>query len=451
MNKKFAITFVSLLALAALVLGACAPAASPTPVTIKETVPVQQTVVVQQTSVVEKLITPTPAPVEPVTITYYEFSSSPDHVKDMAQLVQDFEADHPNIKIDVQTAPFADYFTKLQTLIAGGQAPDVFEMNADNFVNYASKGLLLDVNPLAKADPNFNAKNYYEGANKAFTYNGMQLAMPTSFSTVVLFYNKDLFDKAGVAYPTNDWTWDDVMAAAKKLNDPAHKVWGMNSNIQFWEFFKKIAQNGCSIFNADYTQVTINDPACVQALETEISFLKAGVMPSDAQKGGVPDEQMFKAGQLAMDTNGIWQFAAFKDAPFNWDIVVEPGMKQKATHFFANSAAVFAATKHPQEAWEWVKFFTSDPRMAKIRIDTGWELPAINNADYVKDYLVQTPPANRQAVFDSLNYSVLVPVIARESELQDTITNMLNKVVLGQLTPQQGLDQVKPLIEKLLQ
>ncbi len=450
MNKKFAITFVSLLALAALLLGACGPAATPNTVTIRETVPVQQTVVVNQTQVVEKMITPTAAPAEPVTITYFEFSSSPDHVKDMAQLVQYFEADHPNIKVNVVSAPFADYFSKLQTLIAGGQAPDVFELNAENFVTYASKGLLLDVNPLAKADPNFNVKNYNAGANKAFTYNGMQLGMPTSFSTVVLFYNKDLFDKAGVAYPTNDWTWDDVMTAAKKLNDPAHKVWGMNSNIQFYEFFKKIAQNGCSIFNADYTQVTINAPECVQALETEISFLKAGVMPTDAQKGGVPDEQMFKAGQLAMDTNGIWQFAAFKDAPFKWDIVVEPGMKQKATHFFANAAAVFAATKHPQEAWEWVKFYTSDPRMAKIRIATGWELPAINNADYVKDYLTQTPPANRQAVFDSLNYVVLVPVIARESELQDAVTNVLNKVVLGQLTPQQGLDQVKPVIEKLL-
>src|SRR5512135_996121 len=125
MNKKFAIKFVTLLALAGLLLGACAPvpAAVPTAQTIRETVPVQQTVIVQQTSVVEKLITPTAAPVKPVTIVYYNFSSSPDHVKDLAQLVQDFEADHPNIKIDVQTAPFADYFTKLQTLIAGGLAP----------------------------------------------------------------------------------------------------------------------------------------------------------------------------------------------------------------------------------------------------------------------------------------------------------------------------------------
>jgi len=241
-----------------------------------------------------------------------------------------------------------------------------------------------------------------------------------------------------------------VMTAAKKLNDPANKVWGMNSNIQFYEFFKKAAQNNCSFFSPDMTKVTINSPECVQALDTMVSFIKAGVMPTDAQKGGVPDEQMFKAGQLAMDINGIWQFATFKDAPFKWDIALEPAMKQHATHFFADAVGVFSASKHPAEAWEWVKFFTSDPRAAQLRITSGWSLPALNNKDYVKDYLNQTPPASRQVVFDSLQYAVVQPVIVRESELIDLINSMLANVVLGKQTSKDALDQAVPAIEKLL-
>jgi multiple sugar transport system substrate-binding protein len=126
-------------------------------------------------------------------------------------------------------------------------------------------------------------------------------------------------------------------------------------------------------------------------------------------------------------------------------------MATKATHFFANAVSVFAATKHPQEAYEWAKFFTSDAKMAEIRVESGWELPALSNPEYFTNYLSQTPPANRQAVFDSLEFAVVPPVIARQSEMQDGVNKLLEQVMLDQLTPQEALDQAKTLIESLLQ
>jgi len=266
-----------------------------------------------------------------------------------------------------------------------------------------------------------------------------------------LFYNKDLFDNAGLAYPTADWTWEDAVAAAKQLTDSTKGVWGLHSGVQFWEFYKKAAQNNCKFFSDDKTQVLINSPECVQALQTMVDFVKTDkVMPSAAEMGGVSDGDLFMSGKLAMDVTGIWMFAAFKDAPFKWDITVEPGMATKATHFFANAASIFAAAKHPQEAYQWVQFFTSDPAMAKIRIDSGWELPALSNPAFFTDYLSQTPPSNRQAVFDSLQFAVVPPVIARQSEMQDGVGKLLDQVMLGQLTPQEALNQAKTLIEGLL-
>jgi len=144
-----------------------------------------------------------------------------------------------------------------------------------------------------------------------------------------------------------------------------------------------------------------------------------------------------------MDVTGIWMFSAYKDAPFQWDVTVEPGMVNKATHFFA-------ASKHPQEAYEWVKFFTSDAEMAKIRIASGWELPALKDPALFEDYLSQTPPANRQAVIDSLEFAVVPPVIVRQSEMQDGINQLLEQVMLDQLTPQEALDQAKTLLEELI-
>jgi multiple sugar transport system substrate-binding protein len=456
MNKNSKLTIVvSALTLIVLVLSACAqstPAPQAQPAAPEQVI-VEKTVVVEKEVVVT--VTGTPVPEtgpEPVTLTYYTFSAAPDHLEELDQMIQIFEAAHPNITIQVETAPFDNYFTKLQTLIAGGMAPDIFELNYENFVTYASKGLLLDLNPLGSSDASFDASIYYPRALEAFNYNGMQLGLPATFSTVVLYYNKDLFDQAGVAYPQEGWTWADAVEAGKKINDPAAGVYGLHSGIQFWEFYKKAAQNNCKFFNEDKSEVLINSPECVEALETMISFIEAEkVMPSEAEMGGLSDGDMFLQGKLGMDVTGIWMFAAFKDAPFAWDIEVEPGMAEHATHFFANAASVFAATKHPQEAWEWVKFFTSDPEMARIRVESGWELPALSNPAFFDEYLKQTPPENRQAVFNSLKYAVVPPVIERQGEFQDAVGLLLDQARLGQITPQQALDQAKIEIEALLQ
>jgi multiple sugar transport system substrate-binding protein len=434
----------------ALVAGACAPAATPTVIENTVEVPVTQIVEVP----VEVEVTAPPAPTtapEPVTLTYFTFSAAPDHLEDLDAMIQAFETTHPGVTIKVETAPFDEYFTKLQTLIAGGTAPDIFELNYENFVSYASKGVLLDLSSQSAGDSSFSAEVYYPRAYDAFSLNGMQLGLPATFSTVVMFYNQDLFDQAGLDYPTSDWTWADAVAAAEQINDPAAGVWGLYSPTQFWEFYKKAAQNNCEFFNADKTEVTINTPECVEALQTMIDFVQTDkVMPSDADMGGVADGDLFKSGKIAMDVTGIWMFSAFQDASFKWDIVVEPGLENQATHFFANGVSVFAATQHPQEAWEWAKFFTSSPEAASIRVGAGWELPAVSDTAVFDSYLSQTPPTNRQAVLDSLNFAIVPPVIERQSEMQDAVNKLLDQVKLGQLTPQEALDQAKVEIEALL-
>jgi multiple sugar transport system substrate-binding protein len=457
MNKNIRpVISVTLLIVFSMILAACAPTATPAPAVQQPAEP--ETIVVEKTVVVEVekevLITSTPAPaapVEPVTLTYYTFSAAPDHLTELNEMIAIFEAAHPNIKIKVETAPFDNYFSRLQTMIAGGTAPDIFELNYENFITYASRGLLLDLNTLAAADSSFDPSLYYPRANEAFQYNGMQLGLPATFSTVVLFYNKDMFDQAGLPYPQENWTWADAVDASKQLTDTAAGVYGLHSGIQFWEFYKKAAQNNCQFFNEDQTEVLINSPECVEALETMISFIETEkVMPSAAEMGGLSDGDLFLQEKLAMTVTGIWMFAGFSEAPFAWDIEVEPGMAENATHFFANAVSVFAASKHPQEAWEWVKFFTSDPDMARIRVESGWELPALNNPDYFDAYLQQTPPDNRLAVFNSLKYAIVPPVIARQGEMQDAVNLLLEQVVLGQLTPQQALDLAKAEIEALL-
>jgi multiple sugar transport system substrate-binding protein len=463
------IRFLLVVSILGLLLAACGPTPEPEIVReteiVKETVVVKETVevevevpsepeIIKETVIVEEKVevevTAVPEPEEPVTLRYFTFSAAPDHLEHLDQMIAIFEGEHPNIQIEVQTAPWDDYFTKLQTMIAGGIAPDVFELNYENFVSYAAKGVLRDLEPLAAADADFDEKVFYPRAEGAFNYNGMQLGLPETFSTVVLFYNKDLFDQAGLDYPASDWTWDDAVAAAEQLTDADAGVWGLYSPIQFWEFYKKAAQNNCEFFSEDMTEVTINSPECVEAVETMVGFVEAGVMPSDADMGGISDGDMFVNGQIAMDVTGIWMFAAFEGAEHEWDIQVEPGMQEQATHFFANALSVFAATEHSEEAWQWARFFSSSPEVAAMRVNTGWELPALNNPAYFEDYMALSPPETRAAVFESLEHAIVPPVIERQNEMTDIINGLLEQVKLGQLTAQEALDQAKLEIEELL-
>lgn len=380
------------------------------------------------------------------TITYFTFSAAPDHIEDLDQMVDLFEAANPDIEVKVETAAYADYFTELQTRVAGGDAPDTFELNFENFVTYASKGTLLDLSSAVDAE---TAARYYPEALKAFQLDGTQYGLPASFSDVVLFYNKDLFDAAGVEYPTSDWTWTEERAAAEKLTDPDAGVWGQFAPISFHEFYKTAAQNGCGFFGEDGS-VTINQPKCVEALEYMVSAQTEGVQPTEADMAGVSDGDMFMQGQIGMLTTGIWMFSAFADAPIAWDIAVEPGNVQDASHFFSNAAVVSKDTEHAEAAAKWVAFFTSNPEVAKIRVAASWELPALQDESLFADYLAQTPPDNREAVFESLDAIVTPPVIEKQQQMQDAVQAVLDQVKAGQMTPQEALDQAKADIEALM-
>ena len=381
-----------------------------------------------------------------VTIRYFNFSSDPDHVQDLADIVAAFEAANPGIEVEVSSAPWADYFTLLQADFVGGDPPDVFELNYENFVSYAANDVLLDLSSYLPADT-----PYYPRALEAFQYKGIQGALPETFSTVLLFYNKDLFDQAGVAYPTPDWTWADAVTAAKAIRALGDDIWGLYSPIQFWEFYKKAGQNGCQFFNADMTESTINAPECVEALELMVSFLNEDIMPDEIELAGVVNEDLFKQGKLGMVVIGIWMFAMFQDAPFAWDIELEPGMANKGHHFFANGVAVAASTKHPAEAAALAQFLTASEEAATIRVETGWELPALDKPEYFESYLALDKPANRAAVFAALESPITPPVIERQNEMQDTINNLLNAVANGELDPQTALDTAKAELDKLIQ
>ena len=381
---------------------------------------------------------PAPAPAEPVTITYCNFNSSGGNEETLAKMVAAFEAEHPNIKVEVETIGYDDYFTQMQTRVAGGTAPDCYELNIENFAAYANKGQLAEISGVDVSGLNDTALN-------AFNVGGKQYGLPESFSNVVLIYNKDLFDQAGVAYPTDDWTQADLQVAAEKIRALGDDIYGIWQPITYNEFFKVVAQYGGALLNEDKTKFTINSAENLAAATALVDrVLVSNVQPNAVQQGGMGDWDMFMSGRLGMIPTGIWAFQTFTDGcDFEWDIVVEPGSTQKATHFFSNCVVMNPKTEHPTEVATWLAWLASSTTSADIRLAAGWDLPALKDLNALSSYLEITPPDNREAVFESLNYLVMPPVIEDYALMSDIITQKLAAAAEGTITVQEALDQAQ--------
>jgi len=381
----------------------------------------------------------------PVTITYTNFISNDGNEDNLQLIVDAFEKENPDITVEVTTLPYGDYGTALQTDLAAGTVSDVFDIEYANYASYQANGVLA---PIEVANPDA----YRQSLLEAYSTDGTSYALPSSFSDVVLYYNADLFDAAGLDYPTNDWTWADEKAAAEALTDAAAGQWGDHQPISFYEYYKALAQNGGQFLNDDKTAVAFNSPEGIEAAEWLVN--KSGtVMPTIEQGQGTADfdTNLFKDGKLGMLHSGIWIFGALADVPFTWDIAVEPGNTQQASAVFSNALGVSAASEHIEAASKWAEFLSSSDVTVKTRLDAGWELPPISDEAQLATYLEKGAPANRQAVFDSLDGIALPPVVAEgQSEMQDILGEELVEAQAGRKTVEEALASAEERINAVL-
>lgn len=385
------------------------------------------------------------------TVKFMNFSSSGETAIYLEEMKKVFEAQNPDIKIDVETIGFGDYFTKLMTVIAGGNPPDAFELNYENFYTYATKGVLLPLDELIEKT-GFDSSALNERAMEAFSANDVQYGLPYSFSNVVVIYNKELFDRAGVSYPTSEWTWEDQLEAAKKINDLGPSIFGIYQPVQFWEFYKMVQQNGGNLLNDDRTAFTVNSPQNIETLQYMVDrILKYNVMPNDAQMAGMGDWDLFVVERIGIIVTGTWAFPYLStECDFEWDIAVEPGNIQKATHFFSNGLVISKDSKNVEAALEWISFLSASEEAAKIRIEAGWELPAVMHPEILDLYRSITPPPSKGVVFESLDYLVTPPVIEQFSEMADIMNRHLEAARYGAKTPKQALDDAQAELERTI-
>lgn len=385
---------------------------------------------------------------EDVTVTFANFSAGGDTAVHLEAMREAFNVEYPHIQMEIETIGYGDYFTQMQTRVASNSAPDCYELNYENFVSYAAKDALLPLEDVV-VSTGFDTSVINNTALNAFKANDVQYGLPASFSNVLLIYNKELFDDAGIEYPSSDWTWDDEQTAAEAIRALDDNTYGIFHPIHFHEFYKVVKQNGGSLFNEDMSKFTINSTENVETLQFMVDRIQSSnVMPTEAQLAGMGDWDLFKSGRLGMIVTGLWAFGDFSaNCEFEWDIAVEPGYTSKATHFFSNGLVLNKNTEVATEAFQWISFMSGSKEAAMIRVNANWELPAVTYPEVLDAYMQVTPPENKAAVFESLDYLVTPPVIEQFSEMSDIISMHLSSAANGSVTPQEALDALQAELE----
>lgn len=411
-----------------------------------------------------------------VEITYQTMETLPEQRKALSTLVQEFEKQYPNIKIEVLTSTTS--FQKLSIQIAGGDAPDVFYYVTDRLPGLATKNVLLDLTPLVseidmsqyfpqvvescKTDgkfypaPSSKAPQLVAGTENErnsssevqnLTRRGGIYCFPLHFSTDVLFYNKDLFDKEGLKYPDGDWTWDDFLSAAKKLTKKENERIIQYGTLQPRPLLV-IKSFGGECFNKELTKCTLNSPETKKALEFIIDLdKKYEVAPSattikDMERMDGVD--MFSTGRVAMLMGRTFMLSEFRKLKrFNWDIAPAPKGKKRYSRLAVGVMCISATAKHPKEAWEFVKFICGKQGSSIIGV-SGNCVPAYKEVAYSKDFLFP-PPENAQLFVDSIEYSESdnPGLTIWEEFYQRVIQDNIDRILCGVISLDDGLKRIE--------
>jgi len=333
-----------------------------------------------------------------------------------------FAKENPDIEVKLMTyRPGTD---KVLVMIAGNVAPDIFFINRVDIPAYISKGALLNITPYIAKSKIIKETDFFPATLVTYRWNGKKIGegdlygLPKDFSPdAMLFYNKDLFDKAGVPYPssTESLPWDKFIELAKKLTktDSSGRIvqYGVYMGASLYPMF--IESNGGKLFSDDQKRCLIDSKECVEAIRAVTDLaLKHKVCPPIQVTRDVDPSIMFRTEKLAMSFFGRWSVPNFREElKFRWGVAPAPHLKKRVNIMYGpNGFAIYKNTKYPEQVFRLLEFLVGpDHQRAMGRL--GWNIPTNKIAAYSKDFLdnPEHPEGINKIFIDEEKYTIPAP------------------------------------------
>lgn len=298
-----------------------------------------------------------------VTINVWGHGSSTAEDEALNAAIAAFEEANPDVNVELLISP--EYATQLQAAFASGDYPQAFYVGQSDLANFVNAGVM------AAGDDNIeNPEGIYESLRNTYTLDGTLWCPAKDFSNLALEYNTDLFDAAGVDYPTADWTWDDLRAAAEALVASGTLPEGtvplaLNPDIDRW--FAFYVQAGGAFYDEEgnwvFASEGANFDAAVEAMDFYVNLHADGLSASSSDLGqGWPGESFGQA-KAAMTMEGNWIIGYLNDQfpDLNWGAVELPaGPAGEGTLTFSECWGVGAENPYPEQTWRFVNFLTGE-------------------------------------------------------------------------------------------
>lgn len=371
-------------------------------------------------------------------------------------IIAAFEEENPGCKVELEYIP-DQYTQKIDTMFLGGEAPDVIYGHPHYFAGWAANGLLMNLNDMFEQEKDFfYGPDFTTSMYDMFKYKGDHVGTINGHDSFLLFYNKTLFDEAGVAYPTEDWTWDDFVAAGQKLTKETESGKQYACTFDEYNLNAILYSFGGDLYDDmnNPTKVVADSPDTVAALQfIQDCISKYGIAPDTKdlkQVGG-----SFQTGKIAMEITGAWAVATnARIEDFEWDCAMVPlreGYPRRVSAYYAGYA-VNAATQNPELAKAFAKYFQSD-RAQKLLCEMGL-ITVINNNIASSEPALKGPGAPEHAYYRvttaplaTNGYAMLTN---REETMIKVISPAIERLLAGTTTAEQCSKDMQDGLTELL-
>lgn len=300
---------------------------------------------------------------EIVELTFMGWEASPLETQAVEDGIKAFEEQNPNIKVTYTPGlAGSEYNAKLLSSAAANALPDVMFVASESYRQIVSKGALMDITD--KFDESFPLDDFIDSSRQIMEIDGKVYGISACTVSPIVYYNKDVFDAAGIEYPSADpaecWTIDEFREVAKQLtSDEIYGVYGLETVADTLN--AQLLSNGGTRYTDDYMTSTMNSPEVKEVFETIKAIrVEDGSAPdaSTLDAVGMSAKQMLQTGKVAMLVDGSWSLQELAASGMNIGMAPMPSYGEVLTTGQAHLHAISAKTEHPEEAWKFLQFLS---------------------------------------------------------------------------------------------
>ncbi len=355
--------------------------------------------------------------------------------------VNAFMQANPDIKVEIVSFPDENYSTKLNTMAATDSEPDVMLVWESDINNFAQNDVIINLDDYVSGSELVNLDDLFPAMATLQEMNGATYGLPWGYAVQMMYYNKDMFDAAGIDYPSDDWTWDDYKEAAVALTvrEGENTIqWGEASIGHKGAWYSMVGAGGDDVINADGT-LDIGE-GTKNALQFQYDLINTLKVSPEISASGSDTSDLFAAGRAAMVRTGSWMTSAYRELPFNWDIAPLPAGERDYAQLHTGFYTISNNCENPDAAWRFVEYCMS-PEGQEIIVQGFGNPSAVASINEMKyhEKAGENGPTNWGA-FDTSTEVGNFGFTLLPSGVTDDLQKKFEAAVMGQITIDEAIE-----------